>query len=160
MLLATTVVEVGVDVPDASIIVIESADRFGLAQLHQLRGRVGRGTRKSWCVLLVDGAVSATTRQRLEILVDNVSGFSIAEEDLKLRGAGELTGTQQWGLSGFRYVNLVEDHELLKQARKCAVELEADGELDNIRSALAEYHPNDFFFANGLTLGTNQSDPF
>jgi ATP-dependent DNA helicase RecG len=102
VLVATTVIEVGVDVPNATLIVIEHADRFGLAQLHQLRGRVGRGSGKSNCLLIRGGALSETSRARLALMRETNDGFRIAEEDLRLRGAGELLGTKQSGEAGFR----------------------------------------------------------
>ena len=102
VLVATTVIEVGVDVPNATLIVIEHADRFGLAQLHQLRGRVGRGTGKSNCLLIRGGSLSETSRARLALMRETTDGFRIAEEDLRLRGAGELLGTRQSGEAGFR----------------------------------------------------------
>ena len=102
VLVATTVIEVGVDVPNATLIVIEHADRFGLAQLHQLRGRVGRGSGKSNCLLIRGGALSETSRARLALMRETTDGFRIAEEDLRLRGAGELLGTKQSGEAGFR----------------------------------------------------------
>ncbi|WP_353205536.1 helicase-related protein, partial [Sphingomonas sp.] len=102
VLVATTVIEVGVDVPNATLIVIEHADRFGLAQLHQLRGRVGRGSGKSNCLLIRGGALSETSRARLALMRETTDGFRIAEEDLRLRGAGELLGTRQSGEAGFR----------------------------------------------------------
>jgi ATP-dependent DNA helicase RecG len=97
MLVATTVIEVGVDVPEATVMVIEHAERFGLAQLHQLRGRVGRGAARSYCMLLYDEAVGRTARDRLAILRDTEDGFVIADEDFRLRGAGEALGTRQSG---------------------------------------------------------------
>ena len=106
ILVATTVIEVGVDVPEASIIVIEHAERFGLAQLHQLRGRVGRGTAKSSCLLLYKGPLGKTAKARIEILRETQDGFRIAEEDLRLRGEGEVLGTRQSGLPGFRIASL------------------------------------------------------
>ncbi|MCF6368533.1 ATP-dependent DNA helicase RecG [Rhizobium halophilum] len=120
LLVATTVVEVGVDVPDATIMVIEHAERFGLAQLHQLRGRVGRGAEASTCILLYKGPLSETGHARLSILRDSEDGFLIAEEDLKLRGEGELLGTRQSGTPGFRIANLEAHSDLLEIARKDA----------------------------------------
>ncbi len=117
VLVATTVVEVGVDVPEASIIVIENAERFGLAQLHQLRGRVGRGARPSSCVLLYREPLTATARQRLQVMRETEDGFVIAEADLKLRGAGDLLGVRQSGLPHFRTADLGRHDELLALAR-------------------------------------------
>ena len=117
ILVATTVIEVGVDVPEASIIVIEHAERFGLAQLHQLRGRVGRGTAKSSCLLLYKGPLGETAQARIEILRETQDGFRIAEEDLRLRGEGEVLGTRQSGLPGFRLASLEAHASLLPIAR-------------------------------------------
>ncbi|MGK9050911.1 ATP-dependent DNA helicase RecG [Neorhizobium petrolearium] len=134
LLVATTVVEVGVDVPDATIMVIEHAERFGLAQLHQLRGRVGRGDEASTCILLYKGPLSETGRARLSILRDSEDGFLIAEEDLKLRGEGELLGTRQSGTPGFRIASLEAHADLLEIARKdAAYLLERDPELTGER---------------------------
>ncbi|MBD8650484.1 ATP-dependent DNA helicase RecG [Rhizobium sp. CFBP 13726] len=123
LLVATTVVEVGVDVPDATIMVIEHAERFGLAQLHQLRGRVGRGEEASTCILLYKGPLSETGHARLSILRDSEDGFLIAEEDLKLRGEGELLGTRQSGTPGFKIASLEAHADLLEIARKDATYL-------------------------------------
>ena len=123
LLVATTVVEVGVDVPDATIMVIEHAERFGLAQLHQLRGRVGRGDEASTCILLYKGPLSETGHARLSILRESEDGFLIAEEDLKLRGEGELLGTRQSGTPGFRIASLEAHADLLEIARKDATYL-------------------------------------
>ena len=117
ILVATTVIEVGVDVPDATIIVIEHAERFGLAQLHQLRGRVGRSDRASVCLLLYRGPLGETAKARLAVLRDSDDGFRIAEEDLKLRGEGELLGTRQSGSPGFRIADLALHGELVEAAR-------------------------------------------
>ena len=125
ILVATTVIEVGVDVPDASIIVIEHAERFGLAQLHQLRGRVGRGEEKSVCLLLYKGPLGQTARARIEIMRETEDGFRIAEEDLRLRGEGEVLGTRQSGAPGFRLASLPEHAELLRLARAEAQEIVA-----------------------------------
>jgi ATP-dependent DNA helicase RecG len=141
VLLATTVVEVGVDVPEASLIMIEGADRFGLSQLHQLRGRVGRGVRKSWCVLLADDTISEEARRRLEVLCRTNDGFEIAEADLGMRGPGELTGTRQWGPADFRFADLTRHQELVRRARDVARRLSASGEIEAVRRDLARYHP-------------------
>jgi ATP-dependent DNA helicase RecG len=117
LLVATTVIEVGVDVPEAGVIVIEHAERFGLAQLHQLRGRVGRGTRASSCLLLYDEPLGATARARLEVLRATDDGFRIAEEDLRLRGPGEVLGTRQSGLPALRLADLGAHADLLAPAR-------------------------------------------
>jgi ATP-dependent DNA helicase RecG len=117
VLVATTVIEVGVDVPEATIMVIEHAERFGLAQLHQLRGRVGRGTAASSCLLVYKAPLGETARARLEILRSTEDGFVIAEEDLKLRGGGEVLGTRQSGLPGFRLARLDLHADLLATAR-------------------------------------------
>ncbi|PZO62265.1 MAG: ATP-dependent DNA helicase RecG [Pseudoxanthomonas suwonensis] len=120
LLVATTVIEVGVDVPNASLMIIENAERLGLAQLHQLRGRVGRGSAQSTCVLLYQPPLSALARQRLQTLRDSNDGFLIAETDLALRGPGELLGTRQTGLVGFRIADLARDADLLPQVRTLA----------------------------------------
>jgi ATP-dependent DNA helicase RecG len=117
LLVATTVIEVGVNVPAATVMVVEHAERFGLAQLHQLRGRIGRGDQASTCLLLYEGPLNETARARLRILRDTEDGFLIAEEDLRLRGAGELLGTRQSGLPGFRVADLAEHAGLLAAAR-------------------------------------------
>ena len=123
ILVSTTVVEVGVDVPNANLMIIEHAERFGLSQLHQLRGRVGRGAHKSYCVLLLGYAVSEVSQKRAEIMEETNDGFKIAEFDLELRGPGEFLGTRQSGLPGFKMANLVRDLPLLQDARQAAFEL-------------------------------------
>jgi ATP-dependent DNA helicase RecG len=134
LLVATTVVEVGVDVPEATIMVIEHAERFGLAQLHQLRGRVGRGTAESSCLLLYKGPLSESAKARLTILRQTEDGFRIAEEDLRLRGEGELLGTRQAGLPGFRLADLTAHARLLAIARDDAeIILRRDPELASER---------------------------
>jgi ATP-dependent DNA helicase RecG len=120
LLVATTVIEVGVDVPNASLMVIEHAERFGLAQLHQLRGRVGRGTRESVCVLLFAAAQSELARARLRVMFENSDGFEIARHDLQLRGPGEVLGERQSGTPLLRYADLERDAELLESAREAA----------------------------------------
>ena len=134
ILVSTTVIEVGVDVPEASVMVIENAERFGLAQLHQLRGRVGRGTAKSNCLLLYQEPLGETAKARLKIMRETEDGFRIAEEDLRLRGAGEVLGTLQSGLPLFRIADLSAHGELLAAARDdAALVLARDGELKSAR---------------------------
>lgn len=136
LLVATTVIEVGVDVPDATIMVIEHAERFGLAQLHQLRGRVGRGDGASSCILLYHGPLGETAEARLKVLRETEDGFRIAEEDLKLRGEGEVLGTRQSGLPGFRLADLSVHGDLLEIARTDARNvLETDPGLSGPRGA-------------------------
>lgn len=118
ILVATTVIEVGVDVPNATIMVIEHADRFGLAQLHQLRGRIGRGAAKSYCVLMRGGKVSEEGERRLDAMVGSNDGFQIAELDLELRGPGEFFGTKQAGIPSFRVANIIRDRQLLEAAKR------------------------------------------
>lgn len=127
ILVSTTVIEVGVDVPNATVMVIEQAERFGLAQLHQLRGRVGRGAEQSYCVL-VTGKMSDAGRERIRTMVDSNDGFEIAEVDLKLRGPGEFFGTRQSGLPGLHFANLVRDQEILETARDEAQRLIETGD--------------------------------
>ncbi len=134
VLVATTVVEVGVDVPDATIIVIEHAERFGLAQLHQLRGRVGRGDKASTCLLLYKGPVGEVAEARLRIMRESQDGFRIAEEDLKLRGEGEVLGTRQSGTPGFRIARMEHHGDLMETARDDArLVLETDPDLASPR---------------------------
>jgi ATP-dependent DNA helicase RecG len=128
VLVSTTVVEVGVDVPNASVMLILDADRFGLAQMHQLRGRVGRGSRKSYCILLRDETATEESKQRLEAFSQTNDGFAVAERDLEIRGAGDFFGTRQSGLPKFRFGNLLRHHSLMELARKTAIEVvERDG---------------------------------
>jgi ATP-dependent DNA helicase RecG len=122
VLISTTVIEVGVDVPNASVMVVEHAERFGLAQLHQLRGRVGRGAAKSYCLLVTGGRISEQGAQRLDAMVRTQDGFELAELDLQLRGPGEFFGTRQAGLPDFRVANLLRDRELLELSKKVAAE--------------------------------------
>lgn len=124
ILVSTTVIEVGVNVPNASVMVIQDANRFGLAQLHQLRGRVGRGAEQSFCILVTDYKLSETTRRRMDIMTATTDGFEIAEEDLKLRGPGDLEGTAQSGLPfDLKVANVVRDQQLMNEARQAAAEL-------------------------------------
>ena len=130
IMVATTVIEVGVNVPNASVMIIESAERFGLSQLHQLRGRVGRGAKQSYCILMTGHKLSADAKTRLETMVRTSDGFEIAEVDLKLRGPGDLMGTQQSGVLNLRIADIVKDSEILKIARSYAAQtLKADPNL-------------------------------
>ena len=122
VLVSTTVIEVGIDVPNACVMVIEQAERYGLAQLHQLRGRVGRGPAQSCCIL-VSGKLGDTAKERIRTMVDSSDGFNIAEIDLKLRGPGEFFGTRQSGVPALRIANIVRDSELLEPARSRAAAL-------------------------------------
>ena len=126
--MATTVIEVGVDVPNASLMIMENAERLGLSQLHQLRGRVGRGSTESFCVLLYQGQLSHMARERLSIMRESSDGFVIAQKDLELRGPGEVLGTKQTGLIQFRIADLNRDRELLDEIQKTA-------------NYLLKYHP-------------------
>lgn len=125
ILISTTVIEVGVDVPNANIMVIENAERFGLAQLHQLRGRVGRGEYQSYCILKCEGK-SENTRKRMKVMVETNDGFVISEKDLELRGSGDFFGTMQHGLPEFKIANLFEDIEMLKMVQSVAMKILAD----------------------------------
>jgi len=118
LLVATTVIEVGVDVPNATVMMIEHADRFGLSQLHQLRGRVGRGADKSYCLLLPSEHYSEDAGRRLQVMVDTEDGFRIAEADLEIRGPGDFLGTRQAGLPDLRVANLLRDASLLEVSRQ------------------------------------------
>ncbi len=122
ILISTTVIEVGVNVPNASIMVVENAERFGLAQLHQLRGRVGRGEYKSYCILKYQGN-SETIRERMKVMQDTNDGFVISEKDLELRGSGEFFGTKQHGLPEFKIANLFQDMPMLKQVQSVAYKI-------------------------------------
>lgn len=123
IMVATTVIEVGVNVPNATVMIIESANKFGLSQLHQLRGRVGRGSDKSYCILMTDYKLSETARTRIETMVRTNDGFEIAEEDLKLRGPGDILGTQQSGILDLKIGDLIKDNKLVATARNLAGEL-------------------------------------
>ena len=124
IMVATTVIEVGVNVPNASVMVIENAERFGLSQLHQLRGRVGRGADQSYCILVSNYKLSEDTRKRLEIMVQTNDGFEIAEADLKLRGPGDLEGTQQSGVAfDLKIADIAKDGQLLQYVREIATRI-------------------------------------
>lgn len=137
ILVSTTVIEVGVDVPNASVMVIESSERFGLSQLHQLRGRVGRGAEKSYCILMTGQKLGTDARQRIQIMTQTNDGFVVAEKDLELRGPGDIQGTRQSGELNFKLASIVQDRSILEKAREWAAQLaENDPELvsaENIR---------------------------
>jgi ATP-dependent DNA helicase RecG len=126
IMVATTVIEVGVNVPNASVMIIESAERFGLSQLHQLRGRVGRGAEQSYCILMTSFKLNNDTKTRLETMVRTNDGFEIAEVDLRLRGPGDIMGTQQSGVVNLQIADLVKDRDILQLARNYALRLLKD----------------------------------
>jgi len=138
LLIATTVIEVGVDVPNATLMVIDNAERMGLAQLHQLRGRVGRGPEASTCVLLYRAPLSALARERLRVIRQSNDGFEIARRDLELRGPGELLGTRQTGLAQLRVADLMRDADLLPRVQQTA-ELLLASYPDNIAALTARW---------------------
>src|SRR6187431_3546087 len=117
IMVSTTVIEVGVNVPNANVMVIESAEKFGLSQLHQLRGRVGRGSEQSFCILLTGNKISNEARERLKILCETNDGFKVAEKDLEIRGPGEIEGTKQSGLLNFKLANIVQDKAMLEVSK-------------------------------------------
>ncbi len=123
IMVATTVIEVGVDVPNASVMVIESAERFGLSQLHQLRGRVGRGAEQSFCILMTSYKLSSDGKLRMETMCRTNDGFEIADVDLKLRGPGDMSGTIQSGVLDLNIADLAKDSQILHSARNMAIEL-------------------------------------
>ncbi len=123
IMVATTVIEVGVNVPNASVMIIESAERFGLSQLHQLRGRVGRGAEQSFCILMTSHKLSSDSKTRLETMVRTNDGFEIAEVDLKLRWPGDIMGTQQSGVLNLKRADIVRDNDILKTARYYAMKI-------------------------------------
>jgi ATP-dependent DNA helicase RecG len=139
IMVATTVIEVGVNVPNASIMVIESSERFGLSQLHQLRGRVGRGADQSYCVLLSSFKLSTEAKTRLKTMVETSDGFKIAEVDLKLRGPGNMMGTQQSGVLNLKIADVVKDTPILYRARNSAIEiLQEDPNLSKIKNNIIQ----------------------
>ncbi len=123
IMVSTTVIEVGVNVPNASVMLIESAEKFGLSQLHQLRGRVGRGAEKSYCILLTGNKLSNDARERMKIMTSTTNGFVIAEKDLELRGPGDIEGTRQSGLLNFKLANIVNDRAMVEVARTMTEEI-------------------------------------
>jgi len=147
LLVSTTVIEVGVDVPNASLMIIENAERLGLAQLHQLRGRVGRGSEQSFCILLYQPPLSPHARLRLQTLRETNDGFAIAEKDLEIRGAGELLGTRQTGSISFRVADLIRDQHLLPQIDRCAQAI-ADKTPDNVNALIERWVGSKENYAN------------
>jgi ATP-dependent DNA helicase RecG len=141
IMVATTVIEVGVDVPNATVMIIESAEKFGLSQLHQLRGRVGRGAEKSFCILLTGVKLGREAKERLKTMVATNDGFKIAEKDLELRGPGEIEGTRQSGALNLKLADLILDKAILETARKMALEiLDDDPDLNSKENvSLKEY---------------------
>jgi len=132
IMVSTTVIEVGVNVPNATVMVIENAEKFGLSQLHQLRGRVGRSSDKSYCILLTSTQFGNEAKERIKIMTSTNNGFEIAEKDLELRGPGEIEGTRQSGALNFRLVSLVKDKPILEAAKKIAEKIiEEDAELES-----------------------------
>src|SRR5438045_594001 len=126
LLVATTVIEVGVDVPNASLMVIENAERLGLAQLHQLRGRVGRGSIESYCLLLYQSPLSHHAKERLAVMRETTDGFKIAQRDLEIRGPGEVLGTKQTGDISLRIADLIRDSDLLQTVQQVADQLQKE----------------------------------
>jgi ATP-dependent DNA helicase RecG len=145
---ATTVIEVGVDVPNASLMVIEHAERMGLAQLHQLRGRVGRGSAKSSCILLYQTPLSPLARERLKVVFESSDGFEIARRDLELRGPGELMGARQSGLPMLRFADPVQDVDLLEAAVEIA-EMMLDTDPVAVERHLRRWLPDALSWLNG-----------
>ena len=150
IMVATTVIEVGVNVPNASVMIIESAERFGLSQLHQLRGRVGRGAEQSYCILMTSYKLTSDSKTRMETMVATNDGFEIAEVDLRLRGPGDIMGTQQSGVLDLLIADLGQDGKILQLARDAAVDLlQKDPELleaenANIKIQLSNVNPDAF----------------
>jgi ATP-dependent DNA helicase RecG len=141
IMLATTVIEVGIDVPNASVMVVENVERFGLSQLHQLRGRVGRGADQSYCILLSDVKLSNDSRKRIQAMVETNDGFEIANYDLKLRGPGDLTGTRQSGMLDFKLINIIKDEKIISASRDIAnAILNDDADLSKSENALLQQY--------------------
>lgn len=141
ILVSTTVIEVGVDVPNASVIVIESAERFGLSQLHQLRGRVGRGKAQSYCILMTKYTISSESKERMSAMVETNDGFKIANTDLKMRGPGNMMGTKQSGLLELRFTNLAEDQDIVLKSRELAINtIKEDPNLESKENLIMKSH--------------------
>ena len=144
IMVATTVIEVGVNVPNASVMIIESAERFGLSQLHQLRGRVGRGSEQSYCILMTSHKLGENSKTRMQTMVNSSDGFEIAEVDLRLRGPGDMMGTQQSGVLELKIANIVKDKDILSLARDWAKRtLDVDPNLsDPVQKPIAHTYAN------------------
>jgi ATP-dependent DNA helicase RecG len=141
IMVATTVIEVGVNVPNASVMIIENSERFGLSQLHQLRGRVGRGAEQSFCILMSGDKLSKEGRLRLNTMVRTNDGFEIAEVDLELRGPGDISGTQQSGVLELKLANLATDQQLLSEARNSVIDIfKEDPEMMEERHTLLRHY--------------------
>jgi ATP-dependent DNA helicase RecG len=149
VLISTTVIEVGVDVANATLMLVENAERFGLAQLHQLRGRIGRGSHKSYCILMSDEKAEETVA-KLRVLEETIDGFKVAEADWEMRGPGDLLGTAQSGLPGLKLGNLITDADLMRKARAAATGILAvdpgleSGENQRFRRLIVEQHGRTF----------------
>jgi len=150
ILVSTTVIEVGIDVPNANVMIIEHAERFGLAQLHQLRGRVGRGEHESFCILLHPEKISQTARKRIKIMTETEDGFKISEMDLKLRGSGELAGTRQHGFNEFEFIDITTDLDIIEKARAFAMEKYSELKCGDINTRI--HHLFDGEFRTGRIL--------
>jgi ATP-dependent DNA helicase RecG len=141
IMVSTTVIEVGVNVPNASVMIIESAEKFGLSQLHQLRGRVGRGSEKSYCILLTANNIGKDAKERISIMCKSTDGFKIAEKDLELRGPGDIQGTRQSGALNFRLADIAQDRDLLEKTKMIADKLlTADPDLNQPLHAALKHH--------------------
>ena len=140
-MVATTVIEVGVDIPNATVMIIESAERFGLSQLHQLRGRVGRSGNQSYCILITSPKLTNDAKVRIQTMTSTNNGFEIAETDLRLRGPGDLAGTQQSGILDLRIADLAKDEKILQIARNYALDiLNADPLIQNSENSNIRKH--------------------
>ena len=142
ILVSTTVIEVGIDVPNVSVMIIEHSERFGLSQLHQLRGRVGRGTHQSFCILIYTERITEDAAKRIKIMTESDNGFIISEKDLQLRGSGQLTGTRQHGFSQFEFIDLAKDMDIILTARKEAEKIISG--IDNCEEEILNIKNNRF----------------
>ena len=141
IMVATTVIEVGVNIPNASVMIVESAERFGLSQLHQLRGRVGRGKAQSYCILMTKYTISSESKERMSAMVETNDGFKIANTDLKMRGPGNMMGTKQSGLLELRFTNLAEDQDMVLKSRELAINtIKEDPNLESKENLIMKSH--------------------